>query len=284
MQPQRKRCAVAARPVPCSLAVTGGKGGVGKTNIAANLAVACADLGKRTLLLDADLGLANVDLVLGLQPQRTIADVIQGRCAIEDILLEGPGGVLVLPSASGYSPMAALQPAQHAGLIHLISELEQDLDVMIVDTAPGIHDSVLSFCQAAQDTLMVVGDEPAALADAYALIKILVRERGLKRIQVIASRVRDAVDGRALYARLLQVCERFLGDVALNYLGHVPHDDWLRLSVQRRQPVVKLYPHAPSARALIEIARRAMQWQPAMQAQGNVEFFLERLIELRSAA
>jgi len=266
----------------CSIAVTGGKGGVGKTSVAANLAVICADIGKRTLLLDADLGLANIDLILGLQPQYTLADVMNGHCAIEDILLEGPGGVLVVPAASGNSQMGALQPRQHAGLVNLISELEQDVDVMIIDTAPGISDSVLTFCQAAQDTLLVVCDEPAALADAYALIKILVRERGVGRIHVIASRVRDAVDGRMVYVKLLRVCERFLADVALNYLGCVPNDDWLRLSVQRRQPVVKLYPRAPSAQALMEIARRAVQWQRPAQTGNGVEFFLERLIQPRS--
>jgi len=265
----------------CSIAVTGGKGGVGKTNVAANLAVICADMGKRTLLLDADLGLANVDLILGLQPQYTLADVINGQCAVEDILLEGPGGVLVVPAASGHSQMAALQPRQHAGLVHLISELEQDADVMIIDTAPGISDSVLTFCQAAQDTLLVVCDEPTALADAYALIKILVRERGVGRIQVIASRVRNAVDGHMLYVKLLRVCDRFLADVALNYLGYVPQDDWLRLSVQRRQPVVRLYPRAPSTKALIDIARRVVQWQRPPQTGNGVEFFLERLIQPR---
>jgi len=266
----------------CSIAVTGGKGGVGKTNVAANLAVICADMGKRTLLLDADLGLANVDLILGLQPQHTLADVINGHCAIEDILLEGPGGVLVVPAASGHSQMAALQPRQHAGLVHLISELEQDVDVMVIDTAPGISDSVLTFCQAAQDTLLLVCDEPTALADAYALIKILVRERGVGRIHVIASRVRDAIDGHMLYVKLLRVCDRFLADVALNYLGYVPQDDWLRLSVKRRQPVVKLYPRAPSTKALMDIARRAVQWQRPPQAGNGVEFFLERLIQPRS--
>jgi len=266
----------------CSLAITGGKGGVGKTSVAANLAVICADMGKRTLLLDADLGLANVDLILGLQPQRTLKDVINGHCAIEDILLEGPSGVLVVPASSGHSPMAALQPLQHAGLVNLVSELEQDLDVLIIDTAPGINDSVLTFCQAAQDTLLVVCDEPAALADAYALIKILVRERGVSRIHVIASRVRDAFDGHTLYVKLLRVCERFLADVALNYLGCVPNDDWLRLSVQRRQPVVKLYPRAPSTQGLMDIARRTLQWQRPQQTGSGVEFFLERLIQPRS--
>lgn len=160
-----------------TIAVTGGKGGVGKTNISANLAVALADMGKRTLLLDADLGLANLDVVLGLSPKYTLADLIAGRCTLDEVIIEGPGGVLVVPAASGRRHMAELAPAQHIGLVNVFSELERDLDVMVIDTAAGITDSVLTFCQAAQDTVVVVCDEPASITDAYALIKVLARTR-----------------------------------------------------------------------------------------------------------
>ena len=162
-----------------TIAVTGGKGGVGKTNVSANLAVALADMGKRTLLLDADLGLANIDVILGLQPKLTLADLVAGRCTLDEVILEGPGGVLVVPAASGRRHMAELQPAEHVGLVNVFSELERDLDFMVVDTAAGITDGVLTFCQAAQDTVVVVCDEPASITDAYALIKVLSRERGV---------------------------------------------------------------------------------------------------------
>ena len=125
-----------------TIAVTGGKGGVGKTNVSANLAVALAGMGKRTLLLDADLGLANIDVILGLQPKHTLADLVAGRCTLEEVIIEGPGGVLVVPAASGRRHMAELQPAEHVGLVNVFSELERDLDVMIIDTAAGITDIV----------------------------------------------------------------------------------------------------------------------------------------------
>ena len=273
----------ATRPQPAgpvrTIAVTGGKGGVGKSNISANLAVSLAELGKRTLLLDADLGLANVDVILGLNPKNTLADLVSGRCTLEEVIIEGPSGVLVVPAASGRRHMAELQPAEHVGLVNVFSELERELDVMVIDTAAGITDSVLTFCQAAQDTVVVVCDEPASITDAYALIKVLARERGVDRIQVVANMVRDANEGRVLYEKLVRVCEKFLADVSLNYLGCVPQDDWLRLAVQRRQPVVKLYPASPASQAIQEIARRTARWQAPTEPRGGVEFFLERIIQ-----
>jgi flagellar biosynthesis protein FlhG len=192
--------------------------------------------------------------------------------------------VLVVPAASGRRHMAELAPAEHVGLVNAFSELERDLDVMIIDTAAGITDSVLTFCQAAQDTVVVVCDEPASITDAYALIKVLSRERGVDRIQVVANMARDPNEGRALYEKLVRVCEKFLIDVSLNYLGCVPQDDWLRVSVQRQQPVVKLYPSAPAALAIQEIARRTARWQAPTTPRGGVEFFLERIIQQKVSA
>lgn len=267
-----------------TLAVTGGKGGVGKTNLSVNLATALAALGKRTLLLDADLGLANVDVLLGLTPRHTIADLVSGRCELQDVLIEGPGGLLVVPAASGRRHMAELAPAQHAGLVNVFNDLERELDCMVVDTAAGITDSVLTFCQAAQDVLVVVCDEPASITDAYALIKVLSRERGVGRVHVIANMVRNAAEGRGLYDKLARVCERFLGDISLNYLGAVPQCDWLRMAVQRQQPVVKAYPSSPSARAIADIARCAARWQAPTVPRGSVEFFVDRMIRRGAVA
>lgn len=261
-----------------TIAVTGGKGGVGKSSLAVNLAVALGGLGQRTLLLDADLGLANVDVLLGLQPTATLADLVAGQCDISDILLEGPNGILVVPAASGRRQMAALSTAEHIGLVNVISTLENDLDVMVVDTAAGLSDSVLTFCQASQEVVLVVCDEPASITDAYALIKVLVRERGVARVQVVANMVRDANEGRVLYNKLVRVCERFLSDISLNYLGSIPQDDWLRLAVQRQQPVVTAYPLSPSARAISDIALQTARWQAPDTGRGGVEFFFERLL------
>lgn len=261
-----------------TIAITGGKGGVGKSTLAVNLAVALGGLGQRTLLLDADLGLANVDVLLGLQPQATLAELIAGRCGIDDILVEGPNGILVLPAASGKRAMAQLSTAENIGLVNVVSSLQHALDVLVVDTAAGLSDCVLTFCQASQEVVLVVCDEPASITDAYALIKVLARERGIARVHVVANMVRDANEGRGLYNKLLRVCERFLADISLNHLGSIPQDDWLRLAVQRQQPVVKAYPSSPSALAITQIASQTARWQPPVAGRGGVEFFYERLL------
>jgi hypothetical protein len=161
-----------ASPSPVRvLAVASGKGGVGKTNVSVNLATALTALGERVMLLDADFGLANVDVLLGLTPKQTLADVIAGRATLPEVMLTGPRGLLIVPSASGKRHMAEMNPAQHAGIVQAVSAYDGPLDTLVVDTAAGINDAVLTFCQAAQEVLVVVCDEPASITDAYALVK-----------------------------------------------------------------------------------------------------------------
>lgn len=263
--------------VPRVIAVASGKGGVGKTSVCVNLASALVNAGQRTLLLDTDLGLANIDVMLGLSPRFTLADVFAGRCELRDTVLEGPNGLMVVPAASGKRHMTELTPQQHVGLVHAFSELDLEIDTMVVDNAAGIADSVLTFCQAAQDVIVVVCDEPASVTDAYALIKVLSRERGVSRVQVLANQVQHAAEGRQLFDKLERVTTRFL-DVTLNYLGAIPRDEWLRRAVQRQEAVVDAYPSAPASMAFRDIARRSRQWQSPQGPRGHVEFFLERLV------
>ena len=259
------------------IAVASGKGGVGKTSVSVNLATALVNAGQRTLLLDTDLGLANVDVMLGLTPRHTLADVFADRCELRETVIEAANGLMVVPAASGKRHMTELLPSQHVGLVHAFSQLDLDLDVMVVDNAAGIADGVLTFCQAAQDVIVVVCDEPASVTDAYALIKVLSRDRGVSRLQVLANQVQSPAEGRQLFEKLQRVSGRFL-DVTLNYLGAIPRDEWLRRAVQRQEAVVDAFPSAPSAVAFRDIARRSRQWQSPPGARGHVEFFLERLV------
>lgn len=270
---------------PRVIAVASGKGGVGKTSVSVNLALSLVNAGQRTLLLDTDLGLANVDVMLGLSPRFTLADVLAGRCDLADTVIEGPGGLWVVPAASGKRHMAELTPQEHVGLVHAFSQLDLPIDTMVVDTAAGIADGVLTFCQAAQDVIVVVCDEPASVTDAYALIKVLSSERNVNRVQVLANQVMHPAEGRQLFDKLERVTARFL-DVTMSYLGAIPRDEWLRRAVQRQEAVVEAFPSAPSALAFREIARRAAQWQAPVGPRGGVEFFLERLVATpaRSAA
>lgn len=258
------------------IAVAAGKGGVGKTHVTANLAVSLGALGRQVVVLDADFGLANLDLMLGLQPRLTLANVLDGDCTLEDILLPGPRGILVVPAASGLARMAELDIAAQASLIRAFGTLQRPVDVLLVDTAAGLGGGVLNLAQAAHHVLVVVCDEPAAITDAYGLVKVLSRDRGVRRFQVLANQVRSLGEGEALFNKFRAACLRFL-DVTLEYAGAVPHDEFARKAVQVRQAVVECYPGSPAATAFKNLARRADSWSVPAGMRGHLEFFVERL-------
>jgi flagellar biosynthesis protein FlhG len=261
-----------------AIAVTGGKGGVGKTNVSINLAVALADIGKRVLVLDADLGLANVDVVLGLHPEYDLSHVLRGERTLEEVIIKGPSGIQVVPAASGLRHMAELSEAEHAGLIRAFSDIGNDLDVLIVDTAAGISDTVISFSRAVQELIVVVCDEPASITDAYALIKLLNREYGISRFRVLANMTRSVQEGRDLYTKLCRVTDRYL-DVILSYTGNIPFDESLRKAVKSQKPVVHAYPRSPSAQILKNLAKKVDNWPVPDGASGHMQFFVEQLVQ-----
>ena len=263
------------------IAVTSGKGGVGKTSVSVNLAVAMAQAGKKVMLLDGDLGLANIDVMLGLQPSYNLAHVLEGKCTLEETLLRGPAGVMVVPASSGKRHMAELSPLQNAGLVQAFSELSCPLDVLIVDTAAGIADSVITFSQASQEVIVVVSGDPTSLTDAYALIKVLNRGKGVDRVQVLVNAVRDAKEAKEVYDNLRRVAERFL-DITLNFIGWIPADDWLKRAVKRQRAVVDLYPNCAASEAFRQLAKQTDTLGIPKGARGNLEFFVERLIQQRS--
>lgn len=260
------------------IAVTGGKGGVGKTNVSLNMAVAMAQQGQRVLVMDADLGLANVDVMLGIRVRRNISHVLAGECELEDILVQGPAGIQIVPATSGARNMVELSGAEHAGLIRAFSALQDDFDVLIIDTAAGISDMVLSFSRAAQDVVLVVCDEPTSITDAYALVKVLSREHGVFRFKVIANMVRTMREGQVLFNKLTKVTDRFL-DVALELAAIVPFDENLRKCVRRQQLIVEAAPKSPSSLAFKALAHRAARWPTQAQASGDLEFFIEKLVQ-----
>lgn len=263
------------------LAVTGGKGGVGKTNVSINLSIALAAMGRRVMLLDADLGLANIDVLLGLHPQYDLSHVIRGERTLDEILVEGPEGIQVVPASSGIRQMASLSPAEHAGLIGAFSDVADDLEVLVIDTAAGISDSVINFSRAANEVLLVVCDEPASMTDAYAIVKLLNREYNITRFRVLANMVQSPQEGRDLYNKLVRVTDRYL-DVMLNYLGAIPFDDSLKKAVKSQRSVMTAFPRSRIAQAFRSIAKKVDDFPAPSGASGHLQFFVERLLQYSS--
>jgi flagellar biosynthesis protein FlhG len=276
LQPEAR----AREPMPAPvqvIVVTGGKGGTGKTSIAVNLATAFAQAGRHTMLLDGDLGLANVDVLLGLTPRCTLEHVLSGERRLEEVILQTASGVRVVPSSSGVAKMAALGPVEQAAIIHAFSALPGPLDVLVVDTAAGIHDSVLQFCQAAQQVLMVLRDEPTSLTDCYALIKVLSRGHGVRHFRVVANMTRSSGEGASVFRRLQLVTDRYL-EVVLEYAGEIPDDKAVKQSVQQQRPVLEAFPNSPAARAFRQLGVSAARWPMPAGPSGRLEFFLERML------
>jgi flagellar biosynthesis protein FlhG len=185
---------------------------------------------------------------------------------------------MIVPATSGTQSMVELTPAEHAGLIRAFSEMKTQIDVLLVDTAAGISDMVLSFSRAAQDIMVVVCDEPTSITDAYALIKILSREYGVFRFKVVANMVRSLREGQELYSKLTRVTDRFL-DASLELVACIPYDNNVRLAVKKQKVVVDAFPKSPAALAFRALANKAMSWPTPVQPQGHLEFFIESLLK-----
>jgi flagellar biosynthesis protein FlhG len=264
-------------PAPV-FAFTSGKGGVGKTNMVANLATALAGMNKRVMAIDADLGLANLDLFLGVHPTFTLADFFTGDVPLDQVVVTNGDGILLLPGASGVQSITALNPGQKAALVTELDAMTQGLDLVLVDTGSGISDAVTYFTTAAQEIVIVVAPEPASITDAYALVKVLASSHGQKRFLILVNSAAHADEAQRLFATLSAAALRFL-NVSLDYLGWIPRDPQLLRAVVRAQTVVKAAPQAPSAQALTAMAEQFVGMAQSIKAKGNVQFFLRRMIE-----
>ena len=265
---------------PRIIAVTSGKGGVGKSNIVANLGLSLAGWGNKVLLIDADLGLANLDILLGLSPEFTIEDVLSQRRTLSEVLLEGPGGLKILPASSGISRLAELDEHQKIFLLNELDHFGESLDLVLIDTGAGISRNVLFFNLAARERIVVANNEPTALTDAYALIKVLATQHAERRFKILVNGLSRPKDALRVYQTLTRVVEQFLGgEIILEYLGFIPHDEAIPRAVRRQQPVLTLYPHAPASQAFAELAQRLWEAPVAGGPDGNIKFFWRRLVQ-----
>ena len=263
---------------PLVFSVTSGKGGVGKTNLSVNLALCLAQLNKRVALIDADLGLANVDVLLGLTPQKNLFHLFHEGASLREILFPTPYGFSILPASSGVSEMLTLSTGQKLELLEAVGELEDELDYLIVDTGAGISDNVLYFNLAAQERLVVLTPEPTSLTDAYALIKVLKLTHGVEHFKVCVNMAPDLKTAKDMFIRLHQACDHFLSGVSLDLVGVIPRDTGVRKAVVQQLPFCVSEPQSPAAKAVMQLARSITAWEAPKNLDGNIKFFWKKLL------
>jgi flagellar biosynthesis protein FlhG len=278
--PLRKRTVRSWRSSPARVfAVTSGKGGVGKTNVVANLAAVLAAKKRRVMVIDADLGLANLDLLLGVTPSSTLADFFAGTAELDEIVIPNHDGILLLPGGSGVQEITALRHEQKEALLTELDALTHEMDLVIVDTGSGISDVVTYFTTAAQEIVVVVTPEPTSMTDAYALIKVLASGHGQKRFWILANNVSGPDESRRIFDALSRTALRFL-NASLDLLGWIPRDPQLIRAVARSRMVVSEAADSPSARAFTSVADRLDQIAAAETTlKSNVQFFFRRMLE-----
>lgn len=263
---------------PVVFSVTSGKGGVGKTNLSVNLAAVLSSMGKKVVLVDADLGLANVDVLLGLTPQKNLFHLFHEGASLRDILYPTPYGFSILPASSGMSEMLTLSTGQKLELLEAMGDLEDELDYLIVDTGAGINDNVLYFNLASQERLVVLTPEPTSLTDAYALIKVLKLTHGVEHFKVCVNNTPDPRKAREIFSCLYQACDRFLSGVSLDLAGVVPRDLSIREAVVAQKPFWNLNPDAPASKGVWDLAQNIVNWPVPRQMDGNIKFFWKKLL------
>jgi flagellar biosynthesis protein FlhG len=265
-------------PFPRVISVTSGKGGVGKTNIVGNLAIALRRLGKRVLILDGDLGLANIDIIFGLNPAYNIKHVINGEKDLADVIVEGPEEIRIIPAGSGLQQLVDLTQGQKLNLLNEFDALEEDFDIFLIDTGAGISSNVIYFGIAAEERIVVVTSEPTSITDAYALIKVMFTKHGTKTFKLLVNMVDHAEEARPVFENLSNAVVRFLKGISLEYIGFIPRDGNLEKSVRQQCTVIERYPESPSSKGFSELANRLLASSENVAQDGNIKFFWKKLM------
>lgn len=260
------------------LSVTSGKGGVGKSNVVSNLAIALASQGKKVLVIDADLGLGNLDVLLGLSPVYNLNHVLNGEKNLAEILIDGPAGIKIIPAGSGIQELTSLGQHEKLKLLDELDMLEEKFDIMIVDTEAGISENVTYFTVAAQEIIVVVTPEPTSITDVYALIKLLATRYSEHHFKVLVNMAKDSEDALEVFRKLANVAGRFL-DISLDYLGCVVKDEKVIEAVKRQRAVSELFPDSEAAGCFTTLAKRVIENTRQTRIKGNIQFFFRRVLE-----
>jgi len=260
------------------IAVSSGKGGVGKSNVVSNLAIALSAQKKKVLLIDADLGLGNLDVLLGLSPAYNLNHVLNGDKSIIDILIDGPSGIKIIPAGTGVQELTSLGQHEKLKFLDELDMLEEQFDILIIDTEAGISENVTYFTAAAQEIFVVVTPEPTSITDAYALIKLLATRYSEHHFKVLVNMARDSEEALEVFRKLANVAGRFL-DISLDYLGCVVKDEKVVEAVKRQKAVMELYPDSDAAQCFNTIAKRVIENKRQGRVKGNIQFFFRRMLD-----
>ncbi len=259
------------RPATRAVSITSGKGGVGKTNIVANIGYELSRSGQSVLILDADLGLGNLDILLGLAPRFNLSHVIMGEKRIDEVVVEGPGNMKILPAASGIQELTRLSKDQKIGILYELDQLLDSVDILLIDSAAGISANVLDFSVSAHETMVVVTPEPTSITDAYALMKVLALKYDEKRCRLIVNQAANDQEGREIFRQLNIVAQKFL-DIEVDYFGCIPKDEIMTACVKQQRIVSQAFPESMAARGFRNLARKtgALPTLPAMRGDSHL--------------
>jgi len=267
------------RTPPRVFTITSGKGGVGKTAVVANMAIALAKQDKKILIIDADLGLANIDVVFGLTPRFNLNHFFSGERTLEEIMVEGPHGIKILPAGSGVQQFTNLDGVQKMRFMEELDSLHESFDIVLIDTEAGISENVTYFSVAAHDILMVTSPDPTAITDAYALMKLLSTRYHQKVFSLIVNSVANAEEGLEVYQKLTTVANRYLS-ISIDYMGCIPFDKRVRESIRRQQPMINLYPTSKTSNAFTSFAKGLLVMPQDLQPKGTLQFFWKKLMTM----